>query len=257
MPEPQQLRRTPITEALVDLRAAPTRFSPECRARFADAVRDLYPNSRDQRSFEAQLRIETGKGPVASAAEVGLAGFQFLTEDKLTIVQFRANGFTFNRLSPYKGGDSLLSEALRLWGVYVDVAAPVGVSRVALRFINNLTLPREVARFGEFLDSPPAPPPGAGPVLQGFSLRVRSHDLHSGLTVTRTLASARTRPGADGLGVLIDIDAFCTADLAVDAGALRPVLDSLRELKNRVFFGSITQRTVDLLNDPDPAIRIG
>lgn len=256
MAEPQPLLRPPITEALVDLRATPTRFLPSDRAAFGDAVRDGYPRSRDQRTIQAKLHFEKGKSPVATAAEIGLEGFQFLSEDERSVVQFRSNGFTFNRLSPYVGGDRLIAEALRLWATYVQIAVPTGVSRVALRFINNLTLPPERERIGEFLESPPTPPQGAGALLQGFLNRVQSHDLQTGLTVIRTLASARARPGAEGLGVIIDIDAFRSADMSVDEVSLRPVLEALRTLKNRVFFGSITNRAVELLNERDPVVRI-
>jgi uncharacterized protein (TIGR04255 family) len=248
MAEPQPLRHAPITEALVDIRATPTRPIVSHREAFRDALRDHYPRFKDRHAFQAQFRFAQGKSPVATASEGGLEGFQFFSSDERSIAQLRSNGFTFNRLSPYTDGDHLIDEALRLWEIYRRTARPAGVSRVALRFINNLTLPTDPGRLGEFLDSPPTPPPGAGTLLQGFLNRVQSHDPQTGLTVIRTIASALAKPGAEGLGVLIDIDAFRSADLSVEEAELRPVLAALRTLKNDVFFGSIRDRTVEILN---------
>jgi len=248
MAEPKPLRHAPITEALVNVRATPTRPIVPHREAFHDALRDLYPGVKDRRGFQAKVQFAKGKSPVATASEGELQGFQFYSSDERSIAQFRSDGFTFNRLSPYTDGDQLIGEALRLWEIYRRIALPAGVSRVALRFINNLTLPPDPGPLGEFLDSPPTPPPGAGPQLRGFLNRVESHDPQTGLTIVRTIASARTKPGTEGLGVLIDIDAFRSADLSVEAAELRPVLTALRKLKNDVFFGSITDRTVEILN---------
>jgi uncharacterized protein (TIGR04255 family) len=41
--------------------------------------------------------------------------------------------------------------------------------------------------------------------------------------------------------IVVDIDAFQVGDFAVSSRELRPILDALRDLKNAVFFGSITE----------------
>jgi uncharacterized protein (TIGR04255 family) len=247
----QKLRYDPITEALVDFRATPTReLDPST---LGDALRAQYPKMRDQREIKADFRFEKGKDPVATAEETGLLGYHYLTEDERSIAQFRRNGFTYNRLSPYPGGDAVLTEALRLWAIYVQNAAPAGVSRAALRYINHLSFPKE--RLRDFLGIPIEAPEGAGPVIQMFLNRVRSHDPETGLTVIRTIASAREKPSVNDAGLIIDVDAFRRADTGVSEGELRPVLDSLRILKNRVFFGTITDEAVEFLNEHDSTVR--
>jgi uncharacterized protein (TIGR04255 family) len=252
MTAPRELRTAPITEALVDLRAVPTR--PLDRAAFGDAVRAKYPRMRVAHTIKAGITFDgAAKPPVATAtaADEGLHGFQYFSGDGLAIAQFRVDGFTFNRLRPYIGGDDLLAEALRLWNIYVAVASPAGVSRVALRFINHLPFPPD--RVADFLESPPVPAEGAGRVVQGFLNRIQSHDPEEGLTAIRTIASAPA--SVTGGGVIVDIDASRQADSQVEEAELRPVLERLRVLKNRVFFGSITDRAVEFLNGNDHAIR--
>lgn len=197
------------------------------------------------RGLQADFEVKEGKGPVATAVDRGFVGFHYLSSDTRSIAQFRLDGFTYNRLSPYTNGDELLAEALRLWEVFVRIAAPAGVSRVALRYINHLSLPAS-RPLHEFLDPPPSAPKGAGGVVKSFLNRVECYDSESGLTVVKTIASTAAG-GAAETGVIIDIDAFRAIDMGLEVAELRSVLDRLRVLKNRVFFGSITNQTVELL----------
>src|SRR5258706_9879324 len=109
MATPQQLRKPPITEALVDVRAASTR--PLDRGRLGDALRATYPKVREMREVQAGFEIKEGMSPVATAVDKGLSGLHYLTLDGLSIAQFRVDGFTHNRLSPYTTGDQVLTEA--------------------------------------------------------------------------------------------------------------------------------------------------
>jgi len=253
MAREQELRRPPITEALVDFRTSPTR--PLDETAFGDAIREMYPKKRSQHEIKAQLRVEKDK-PVSSAFDRELLGYHYLSRDERSIAQFRRNGFTYNRLSPYPGGDAVLDDALKLWAVYVEIAAPNCVSRLALRYINHLTLPTG-EQAGKYLFMPPTPPEGTGHLIEAFLNRVRSHDPETGLKVTTSVASAPAKPGTKGSGLIVDIDAYRLADIGVAGDELRPVLESLRSLKNRAFFGSITDATVELLNGDDANVRSG
>ena len=44
--------------------------------------------------------------------------------------------------------------------------------------------------------------------------------------------------------VMLDIDAYRNGPMPVGREAIRPVLESLREFKNRVFFESVTETTL-------------
>jgi uncharacterized protein (TIGR04255 family) len=220
-------------------------------------VRQTHPKVKDVRQFKADSRLDPRhQVPAPAGVESNLSGHHFLSEDESSIAQFRVDGFTFNRLRPYPGGDVVLAEALRLWAIYVRIAAPVAVSRAALRYINHITFPK--ARMADLLDAAPTPPEGCtGNVIQGFLDRIQCYDPESDLTVIRTIASAASKPATDGVSVIIDIDAFRRADMGVGEPELRVVLDNLRGVKNRVFFGSITDRGVEFLNEPDDTVRAG
>ena len=45
------------------------------------------------------------------------------------LVDFRADGFTYNRLQPYTSWDAVLPEALGLWELFVQTVVPVSITR--------------------------------------------------------------------------------------------------------------------------------
>jgi uncharacterized protein (TIGR04255 family) len=241
MAQCRHLRHAPITEALVDLRAAPTvEFGgADVLDRLKSAVSDLYPKYSERRAFEAQLEIRRGPALAPKGTDKGLHGHFFESEDGRNIAQFRIDGFTYNRLAPYTNGESVINEALRLWELHVEVARPLMVSRVALRYINTLALPAQ-ADIPAFLAHVPAAPAGSPGRAQSFLTRIETLDPDSGRRVITTQALAPGMP-PDRVNVVIDIDAFQMGDFGVSPAALRPTLDELRELKNAVFFGSITE----------------
>jgi uncharacterized protein (TIGR04255 family) len=241
----RHLTNAPVTEALVDLRAAPSvgLEHAEVVKRLRAALAARYPRYAERRVLGAEVEVRPGQPLVPKAADSGLHGHFFETEDARDIAQFRIDGFTYNRLAPYTNGESIIAEALRLWSIYLEVARPLGVSRVALRYINILRLPIDV-RLDDYLVRVPAAPAGTPGDVQRFLLRVETFDAQSGHRVITTHALTPAMP-PDSVNLVIDIDAFRLGDFHTSPEALRPILDALRELKNSVFFGTITEKAVE------------
>jgi len=175
----------------------------------------------------------------------GLHGYQFQSADGCDIAQFRVDGFTYNRLKPYTDGEAVLSEALRLWAIYVAIAAPPAVSRAALRYINHLPLPGSVLEMDRYLTAAPKCPEGLpGDVLRFLSRHlVQSHEFDFRAMMTM---SSEPMVGGNGLTILVDIDVFREAEMGTESPEIRPALETLREAKNRAFFGALTEDAVRL-----------
>jgi uncharacterized protein (TIGR04255 family) len=247
MAAPRHLRKAPITEAIIDIRVP--RDSGVTAAVFADLrefLRDQYPIVEEPQAKEALLTIEGGK-LTTSTRDIGFHGLLFKSADTLTVVQFRADGFTLNRLKPYTSWEELFPEVIRLWPAFVERAHPREVSRIALRYINHLEIPFEPNEdFAEYLTASPPVPPELPQLVGSFLMRVVLHDPeHSAVAiVTQSLGEAVV--GGTGSNVLLDIDVYRTDGLALSIEELRPHFEALRELKNRAFFYSLTERTVRL-----------
>jgi uncharacterized protein (TIGR04255 family) len=143
------------------------------------------------------------------------------------------------------GGDQLLGEALRLWTHFVNRMEPRVVTRIALRYINQLALPlKQGDEFQRFLTAPPEMPVGAPQTLSEFLSRVVAHDDASEATVVVKQQLNAPRPGAPL--VTIDVDVFRVGEFSTDPLELRRALEILRSLKNLTFFSLLTEEAVKL-----------
>src|SRR5262249_9107418 len=150
----------------------------------------------------------------------------FHSADGRDVVQFRNDGFTYNRLAPYTSGDAVIEEALRVWPAYLEVLARPDVKRIAMRYINRME-GVEPSALVQWLAHPPIPPQGPTGSILGFCSRVKSVDPSSG---HRLIAATRFEPpmGTGAGGVLfLDLDAFALGDFVIDE--IRPTLTGLRE----------------------------
>lgn len=242
----QHLTRAPITEALVDFRAAATKPLTDEAGALRSELAERFPKVIEVRQYEAGLELRPGEPPVSVGKDRGFHGYRFESSGREEIAQFRVDGFTYNRLRPYTDGERVLSTALDLWKVYVKVAAPHVVSRVALRYINRLELRlTKLEDLGRFLTSVPQHPPGATGALESHLTRAVVAGPEAGASAIVTQAVEKGVQ-ADTLTVILDIDAYRVGTFETAPDVLRPILESLRALKNAVFFGTITEATVEL-----------
>jgi uncharacterized protein (TIGR04255 family) len=242
----RRLAKPPIAEALVDLRIAP---EAELDARQFQALKTTlsqrFPKAEDKRAFSGAVTVQAGQ-VMAASKDLGFVGVYFKSSDETTIAQFRKDGFTLNQLPPYKGGESLIEEALDLWASYSTLAQPDGVVCVAMRYINRLELPYGPGDpVEQFLAAAPQFPGMPALSVRGFLTRIVTEDAASSDTVVITQNLETTGRGA-AAPVILDIDAFRTGEFGISASDLRPILDSLRAVKNKVFFSLLTDRAVEL-----------
>jgi uncharacterized protein (TIGR04255 family) len=162
------------------------------------------------------------------------------------VAQLRLDGFTLSRLPPYENWTSLIAETKRVWDSYCSDLQPIRITRVATRFINNLRLPLEPnMSFQLFIrklaDLPEEAPQAMAAFFQNFQLS----DPVNQATVNMTLAlepNVLLQP----LPVILDVDVFTNRDLNPNDPELWLILNRLREIKNKCFFGVLTDRAVEL-----------
>ena len=241
MAEARHLRNAPIMEALIDFRISRA-TSPITEASL-EVLRASLQNSYPIAERQSMAQFEIKAGTPQPNPEARFRGFMFKSSDQLRIVQFRIDGFTYNRLKPYPTWEEILPEAIRLWRIYVTTTGPEAINRAAVRYINRLQLPLPNTGLSEYLEAPPQVPEGYQALMKGFLTRVTLSAPH-GLSAIVTTASQPSL-GTSDVTIILDIDVFSdTAELAPDDARLEPTLERLRTLKNRLFFESLTEVAV-------------
>lgn len=250
MTEPNlQLTKPPIVEAIVDIDCdLPTgqRYEDlESPAR--DRFIDRYPKLRKQFLHRLQLEAKPEGIPSVSGSQGGVQAFQFMQEDEKQLVQVRREGFSFNRLEPYSNLDDYLPEIQRTWKLYSEIASPILIREVRLRYINRLMLPLVGGQveLNKFLQIAPGAPEGMNLTLSGFLYQQSM--LQSGTGNTINLVLTAQFPDGDRLPVVLDLTAI-SKELGQpeDEGWILQTIQTLRTLKNQIFEGTVTEECLKL-----------
>ena len=249
---PRHYPRAPITEALIDIQVdLPPGFAPGQLEQFHVSIASEYPIKR--KGFEVQVQGEFGESQAGPARTTQtLRGFAFGSADGTQVVQVRRDGFTFSRLSPYETWERLRTEARRLWEFYRSEFNPVQMTRVAVRYINQINIPLPMGDFADYLRTTPQVSPDLEQGLSNFFMRLEQpqDDIGAYLVLTEAMvpAAALTPMATAVCPVVLDIDVF-GRDLKLTADKeVWDFLELLRYRKNDIFEGCITDATRRLIS---------
>ena len=243
-----KLAKAPIVEAVLDINCdMPPAFdlaALEGPAR--DAFRAQYPKFRTR--FLEQHRFESmADEPTKHFAKRAIQALQFLHDDEKQLVQVRTQGFSFNRLALYTSLDDYLSEIQRTWKLFVEIASPVQIRVIQLRYINRILLPLTDGRveLKIYFKSSPKLPDENKLLFAGFLNQQTAVEADTGRQVNIVLASQP--PEKEKYSIIFDICVTSAgAATAKDWTWILAEIQSLRDLKNRIFRNTLTRKCLSL-----------
>jgi uncharacterized protein (TIGR04255 family) len=245
MPHPH-LSNAPIVEAMIDLRVDRGLVTAEAYEAFRVAVTAEFPERRDltEVQFAAQVGALKQEDQAASLPTVTTRhlGHAYWTADHRRVVQARQNGFAFSHLAPYDQWSSLRDEARRWWDKYVEISGAAQVTRCGLRYINRIVLPLPMKDLGDYFLTRPELPEGLK-MFSGLFMRLVLPTLEGTAVVTQSIEG--TGPIPAGLPILLDIDASRETLIPAGGDEAWAVLEKLAEMKNNVFFQSLTPAALE------------
>jgi uncharacterized protein (TIGR04255 family) len=200
---------------------------------------DRYPTKDEHRVTAGEFQMIVGTPVQAAQVDLGVQGYRYTSSDRTAVAQLRMNGFTFSRLAPYTDWDSVITEARAFWNVYLEANPVAVVARIATRYINSFRVP--IGRsVNEYLTIPPRVPEGvAGTALRGSLSRLAM--THEATGFRMVLMQAVDPDDDGGAVVVLDTDVYSLDHRDPMAVETWLALEQLRDVKNRIFFGSITE----------------
>lgn len=239
-----QLNQAPITEALLDIRVERSEaVSLERLQAFTQKVQAVFPEQRQIKTIEAHF-------PEPNTADVPVRrdeinGFIHWNTDKTRAVQARLDGFSVNHVrEKYTQWAALRDEARGLWEEYLRIVAPKSMVRCALRYINRL----EVSSATNIPDVLKTRIEIASTLPQqnaGFLFKTQiPFDENRQAIITQ--ASAPNLIDSTKLFIIFDIDVFSNKALSIGDESVWEEFSILREIKNRCFFESLQEKTVEV-----------
>jgi uncharacterized protein (TIGR04255 family) len=234
------LDRAPITEALLDITVEADAKLDATEA-FAKSVTGSHPETSPVFNIEAFFAVTPGQSGMAGSHSSPIGRICW-NAAKTRAVQARVNGFTVNHVKLYESWAVLRGEARPLWDQYLALLKPRKVTRVALRYINRLTLPA-AGGLGDYMLTYPQLGPSLPREMSNFLMRVELPFTANRMAiVTQTVVPQD--PGADEeRDLILDIDAVSLRRFDPQDPEIWDELDQLREIKNTCFFGSLQEQT--------------
>ena len=248
MSEWEVFRNAPITEAIIDVQVSPAKDLTVQKLESIDSrIRAAYSNKKAIRTvaFQGNVTMDMGQEPKLGITSDGRhIGFAFTSTDQQAVFQCRLNGFSHHKLKPYTDWKTFKSSAAELWQDYYAVAKPEFVTRLGVRFVNLIELPLPILDFKDYLTTVPEIGEGVPQRMNGLFMRLELADADTGNVAIFTEAMTPLTEEADHCGIILDIDTVFQSKMPVNGGKeLWAKLDQLRDLKNRVFFHSLTELT--------------
>ena len=172
-------------------------------------------------------------------------GFRLQDEQGRHVAQFTLGGVIFSRLEPYESWDTFKAEAIRFWDLFVALAEPTVIQSLGVRYINRILL-ADGEQPSTFLKAVPYTLPGVGVSPESFFYKdtYRVPGYPYSIHWTKTIQPEGASP-IDQRALIIDIDVFTTELLQLDHSTLAQSLQEMRWLKNKVFFGCITDTALE------------
>lgn len=241
-----RLSKAPIAEAALEIRARATGNWEE--AGISEAVNARlpeYPHQEGRNLFQGEFSVAPGKQPRHELEDLGWGGVVARSEDKKQVAFFERDRFLFSRLEPYTRWDAFQAEALRLWNIHRALARPMTLQRIGIRFVNRIPLPLGNVRLEDYLRFVPNAPAELPVIFTGFlhqdAMTVPGHDYD--VSITR----ATQVTGLTAWTLIIDVDVFTNTPHSVEDADLDGRLQEMRWLKNKAFFGTITDELKEML----------
>jgi uncharacterized protein (TIGR04255 family) len=232
-----QLARPPIVEAVIHWRAkaqaaldpsvlGETLLSQLSEFKRCESIRDLH--------VVDEVADDDSEPSVQHRRKSEWQGLRLVSEDGRHVAQFTRDGVIFSCTRNYEDWDRFTAAAMRVWRLYLEIAKPLEVERLGVRFINQFSsaTPDNLANY---LVEPPT---------RVSNLPIKEFVYQSVFVVPQAPFEARviklmqpSIPETSHLrGLIVDIDVYSTTATPNDETAIREALAKFRVLKNEIFF---------------------
>jgi uncharacterized protein (TIGR04255 family) len=230
----KRYKNAPITEAVIEIRVHPQEsFKREALSALAESLKGEFPKQLSMRQLQMGLAVSA-----QPEDPVNMSSSQ----------QLRRDGLAFSHMAPYSEWPTFRSEARPLWERFRAVVPDAKLTRCGLRYINRVDIPEATIELNDYFRLYPEVPkqlPCQDVVAMVTSLLMPQGDLECMAVINQSLVE----PGKpDHVSVVLDIDLFRQGIEQWTDSEVWDFFDKLRDRKNDIFEGCITDRTRELID---------
>ena len=210
------------------------------------ALRELFPSRMN--NVSANINLPSTPYPLGASKFSGttlLDSITYFTQDQSRKLNITKHDVTYSSEGQYKGWGVFKSEATNVLKILSSLLDQRVITRTSIRFINRFEMysfedPQEYFQtMVSATKSDVLPYPVA---KYGFSVTMNVSD-NAYSIVNQSLDKVN-----DKFVYLFDIDVLDRRNLLFETLEIGNVMESLREVKNQIFFGNVTEKTLELCN---------
>lgn len=228
--------KAPVVEAVIDIQVRLGAEGDKCLTRLCEQLADTFPQKNEMHLLEVEMR------PDGTSVQRNALGWRLTNVKGDRILQLKRQGFTYSHMSPYTRWSVFSEEARSLWTDFVRSCSPELITRVAVRYINRLKLPRGPIKLEDYLAIYPTLPSVYEPA-QGLLLQIQGrHEAVDPLCNSIVTIASEQSSDPAFQPMLLDIDVFVEKEFEPVAEDCWRLLEGLRSRKNELFEAAITSK---------------
>jgi uncharacterized protein (TIGR04255 family) len=246
----RSLSNPPIVEALMDFVFLDASIDEAGLNSVAHAIKGEGWDLQPIRTIEAEIggsEIDEEGEPGFRVTSRAFEGFVVRRSDGHVIFQLRADRVTVSHVGSYRQWEDLQADAARIMEAHTSVSGATHIKRLAARFINRVRFPsQDPQAFLSMLSRPPTSPEGvSGSYIEDFLSRKVLKGLPDGITANVSIGTTAPESGDEIKTLVVDVDVFKSCNLPAKIDALSNDLLAIRDVKNRLFFGSLQESALE------------
>lgn len=243
----QQLKNPPIIEAVLSIELAPVDFDPSKLKEIYPSIQDVFQNPKDIKAAKLEMQNVFSPDGATRITDQGIVGYRFDSLDQAKALQLYQNAYYYSSLGQYKGWENFKEEAQKYWRLYTNIRFNSLPRKLRIRYTNLIKIPLLGGKvdIDEYLRLGPKEPLEKKFLLSQFVCKNTLMDESGKFVIDLILADQKTND-PNHLFVLIDIQVNHSVKEDEVLDPFGEPLEQMRDLKNKIFFDSITNKTVEM-----------
>jgi uncharacterized protein (TIGR04255 family) len=236
----QSYKRPPIVEAVLEVRFE-TPIDSGVLDRVKDELLKEYP-APPLRTMAVNVELSDAPKVLQQAQ-----GYRLSSGDGAAVVTVGPNLVSTSRLAPYEGWEGFIATARRNFSTWRKLTGSRKIARLGVRYVNRIDVPGENVQIGDYLTVGLIMPPLGVPPLSSFAINAAMPLGKDNCTLILNSGSTPS-PLVNVNSLILDLDVSREVDLPQKEDNLWELADRIREYKNAVFEGCITDRARELFD---------
>jgi uncharacterized protein (TIGR04255 family) len=240
--------RAPIAEAIIDIRVAnPGEVALTAITEGVEALTDEFPSRLPIQQFQMGFQADANNpGTSMFTNNQELLGWRLVSKDQKRILQLQRIGFSYNHLPPYSDWGNFSSEARRYWSTFRKTLGAGDVSRIAVRVINKIPVPKAQVDISKYLTVYPVVPETLPSVANALFVQLQLSMPHIYPDARAIVNVANGPPDESGAHLILDIDLFLERIVSNDE-EMWDILEKLGLEKDVIFEACITDEVREVI----------